>query len=150
LITTLDRSWPATEVLRLYQARWQIELVFKRIKQLLHVADIRSKQRAQVEATVRALLIAWVLQEELTAQVRALLPTGVRLPTSPASSWLLAGLSGATLRVQVRGMWTAARLRACLPQLLRFVISSPRKREQQEAAIRQWLEQRVQPLPLLE
>src|SRR2546430_9536850 len=50
LITTLDRSWPATEVLRLYQARWQIELVFKRIKQLLQVADLRSKQREQVEA----------------------------------------------------------------------------------------------------
>jgi DDE family transposase len=150
LITTLDRSWPATEVLRLYQARWQIELVFKRIKQLLRVADIRSKQPAQVEATVRALLIAWVLQEQLSAQVRALLPSGARNPTRPASSWLLAGLSVATLREQVRGSWTAARLQACLPQLLRFLISSPRKREQQEAAIRQWLEQRIQPVPLQE
>jgi len=148
LITTLERSWPATEVLRLYQARWQIELVFKRIKQLLQVADLRSKQREQVEATVRTLLIAWVLQEQLTAELRALLPSGARSPTSPASSWLLASLSVATLREQVRGSWTAARLRACLPQLLRFLLSSPRRREQQEAAIHQWLEQRVAPIPL--
>lgn len=150
LITTLDASWSASEVLRLYRARWQVELLFKRLKQLLGVADLRCRERAAVEATVRALLIAWVLQEQLTAQVRALLPSGARNPTSPASSWLLAGLSVATLRVQVRGSWTAARLQACLPQLLRFLISSPRKREQQEAAIRQWLEQRIQPVPLHE
>jgi hypothetical protein len=150
LITTLDSSWPATEVVRLYQARWQIELVFKRIKQLLRVHDIRSKKREQVEATVRALLLAWVLQEQLTADLRALLPSGAREPGSPASSWLLASLSIATLREQVRGSWTAHRLRACLPQLLRFLVSSPRKRQQQEAAIRRFLEQRLQPKPLQE
>ncbi len=147
VITTLDQDWSASEVLRLYQARWQIELVFKRIKQLLHVADIRSKQRDQVEATVRALLIAWVLQEELTTEVRTQLPTGAQTPTRPASSWLLAGLSVATLRQQVRGRWTAARVRACLPRLQRFLVGSPRKRIQQETDVRHWLEQRLNGRP---
>lgn len=142
LITTLDESWPASEVLRLYQARWQIELVFKRIKQLLQLQAIRSKQREQVEATVRALLIAWVLQEQLTAELRALLPSGARDPSAPASSWLLAALNVQTLRESVRGSWSAARLRACLPRLLRFLVSSPRKRRQMEADIRQWLHER--------
>ena len=149
LITTLENSWSACDVLRLYQARWQIELVFKRLKQLLRVADLRCHAQAGVEATVRALLVAWALQEQVTAELRALLPTGTRDPTHPASSWLLAGLSVATLRVQVRGNWTLGRLRACLPRLVRFLVSSPRKRCQQEAAIRQWLEQRfcvTQPL----
>jgi IS4 transposase len=41
LITTLHGSWSASEVLRLYRARWQIELLFKRLKQLLHLADLR-------------------------------------------------------------------------------------------------------------
>ena len=149
VITTLATNWSACDVLRLYQARWQVELLFKRLKQLLRVADLRCHERAAVEATVRALLVAWALQEQVTAEVRALLPSGARNPQHPASSWLLAGLSVATLRVQVRGNWTVSRIRACLPRLVRFLISSPRKRRQQEADIRQWLEQRfcvTQPL----
>src|SRR6185503_714644 len=35
LITTLDTSWSASDLLRLYRARWQVELLFKRLKQLL-------------------------------------------------------------------------------------------------------------------
>ncbi len=149
LITTLDASWPATEVLRLYQARWQIELVFKRIKQLLRLAPLRCQNRAAVEATVRAILIAWALQEQVAGEVRALLPTGARDPQAPASSWLLASLSVQTLRQQVRGSWSVARLHACRSQLGRFLVTSPRKRCQMEADIRQWLEDcspTVQPL----
>jgi Transposase DDE domain len=143
LITTLDASWPATEVLRVYQARWQIELVFKRIKQLLRLAPLRCQNRDAVEATVRAILIAWALQEQVAAQVRALLPSGARDPQAPASSWLLAGLSVQTVRSQVRGSWTVVRLRACLPRLVRFLVSSPRQRRQHEADVRAWLEDRL-------
>ena len=143
LITTLDASWSATEVLRLYQARWQIELVFKRLKQLLRIAELRCREEAAVEATVRALLIAWALQEQLTADVRSLLPTGASDPCHPSSSWLLASLSVQTLRVQVRGSWSVARVQACLPRLVRFLLSSPRKRCQQEADLRQWLVARL-------
>jgi hypothetical protein len=102
-----------------------------------------------VQATVRALLIAWALQEQVAAAVRAELPSGSRDPHQPVSSWLLASLSVSTLRVQVRGHWTRARLEACLPRLVRFLVSSPRKRRQQEADIRQWLEQRLKCAPAL-
>ncbi len=151
LITTLDARWPATEVLRVYQARWQIELVFKRIKQLLRLAPLRCQNRAAVEATVRAILIAWALQEQVASEVRALLPTGARDPEAPASSWLLAGLSVQTLRQQVRGSWSVARIHDCRSQLGRFLVTSPRKRRQTEADIRQWLEDRFRNMhPLLE
>jgi hypothetical protein len=150
LITTLAaRVWPATEIVRLYRARWQIELVFKRIKQLLRVATLRGKTAATVEASIRALLVAWALEEQVAAEVRALLPSGARSPSSPASSWLLAGLSVETVREQVRGSWTLLRIRECLPRLVRFLVSSPRKRRQQEAELRQWLNERfrmAQPL----
>jgi hypothetical protein len=150
LITTLDAAeWPATEIVRVYQARWQIELVFKRIKQLLRVASIRAKGQAAIEATIRALLIAWALQEAVAADLRAHLPTNTRPGAQPPSSWLLATLSVQTLRQQVRGSWTETRLRACLPQLVRFLVSNARKRRQQEAEIRRWLEDRfraAQPL----
>ena len=150
LITTLDASWPATAVLRVYQARWQIELVFKRIKQLRRLAALRCQNRAAVEATVRAIVLAWALQEQVASEVRGLLPSGARDPQAPASSWLLAGLSVQTVRQQVRGSWTLARLQICLPQLVRFLVSSPRKRQQQEAELRQWLLERGDLAPALD
>lgn len=150
LITTLDASWSAHDVLRLYQARWQVELLFKRLKQLLRVSDLRCRERAAVEATVRALLLAWTLQEQVASELRAQLPSGAGEPHSAASSWLLASLSVQTLRQQVRGSWTAARLHACLPRLVRFLVSSPRKRRQQEADVRQWLEARLHSAPALQ
>jgi hypothetical protein len=152
LVTTLESGWSASEVLRLYRARWQVELLFKRLKQQLRVADLRCRKPVALEATVRALLVAWALQEQVGAEVRALLPNGSRDPHQPASSWLLAGLSVQTLRQQVRARWTLARVRVCLPRLVRFLVSSPRKRCQQEAELRQWMEQRLQlapPLPQL-
>jgi hypothetical protein len=145
LITPLDARWHASAVLRLYRARWQIELLFKRIKHLLRGASVRSSTPATVEPTIRALLVAWALQEQVSAEVRSLLPTGSGAPAPPASSGLLAGLRVATLRQQVRGPWTRARLRAGLPRLVRFLVSSPRNRRQQEAEIRQWLEERLCP-----
>ena len=150
LLTTLaERDWPASEIVRLYQARWQIELLFKRIKQLLRVHVIRAKKRQAVEATIRALVVAWALSEQIAAEVRALLPTSSRDPHAPASSWLLATLAVQSLRTSVRGRWTLARLCACLPLLVRLLVTSRRKRRQQEAEVRAWLLERfgqAQPL----
>ena len=68
LITTLDaRTWSTADVLTLYRARWQVELVFKKMKQLLRLNQIRSTHRTSVEATVRALLVAWALHEGTTS-----------------------------------------------------------------------------------
>jgi hypothetical protein len=147
LITTLDaQTWSAAEVVRLYRARWQVELVYKRMKSVLHLNQIRSTQRTQVEATVRLLLIAWVLHEGEAAQVRALLTATLSVPaTLPSgvpvavSSWLLTALCLETLRQQVQGQWTATRLRVCLPRLQRFLVGSRRRREHQESALRAWL-----------
>ena len=109
------------------------------MKQLLRLNQIRSTNLTSVEATVRALLIAWALHEETAVHLRALLPTGTPLEATPVSSWLLTGLSLDTLRQQVQGTWSEARLQACLPRLRRFLVSSPRRRRHQESAVRAWL-----------
>jgi len=147
LITTLESEWSASEVLRLYRARWQVELVFKQLKQHLRVADVGCRKPEAAEATVRALLVAWALQELVVCELRAALPTGSREPAQAASSWFLVGLSVQTLREQVRGSWGLWRVRACLAGLVRFLVSSPRKRRQQEAEVRSWLEQRLRLAP---
>ena len=51
-----------------------MELVFKRMKQLLRFNQLRSTHRTTVEATIRALLVAWALQDGIVAELRALLP----------------------------------------------------------------------------
>ena len=144
LITTLDAgTWSTSDVLYVYRARWQVELVFKKMKQLLRLNQIRSKHRTSVEATVRALVIAWALHESTTTWLRALLTATASSESVVVSSWLVSGLGLETLRQQVQGRWSEARLQARLPRLHRFLCSRPRRRGHQESAVRTWLEQRA-------
>jgi hypothetical protein len=151
-------SWSDEQVLALYRARWQVELVIKRMKQVLRLAQLRGKTALTNEATILALLVCWALQEQEAQYAREVLSQAVQqvsaIPAVPAgereaalgipqasregavSSWLLTALCVQTLRVVVQGYWTPTRLRACLPQLRRFVRGSPRQRPQQESTIR--------------
>ncbi len=154
VVPPLDHQWTAEEILHLYRARWQIELVFKRINQLLRAQIIRSTTAVQAEATVRLLLVAWVLHEQEAACVRIHLRSlhqqvcqavpsaralGTALGGPAVSSWVLASVCLATLRSQVLGQWCWVRLHTCLPRLLRFLCPSPRHRTHQETVIRTWL-----------
>ena len=100
-----------------------------------------------VEATVRALLIAWALHESTTTWLRTLLSTTAAPELVVVSSWLVSGLGLDTLQQQVQGRWSEARLEACLPRLRRFLCSRPRRREHQETTVRAWLEQRAPARP---
>jgi hypothetical protein len=115
----------------------------KKMKQLLRLNQIRSKHATSVEATVRALLIAWALHEGTTTLLRTLLSPTASPEIAVVSSWLLSGLALDTLRQQVQGSWSEARLQACLPRLRRFLCSRPRRRGHQESTVRDWLEQRA-------
>jgi hypothetical protein len=159
LLTTLAwESWSAEELLWLYRARWQVELLFKRMKQLLQLRRLRSTSSAGAEATIRALLVAWLLQEQVREQLQRLL---ARLcepresgwqerdaPSRVVSSWTMTVLSLETLRQQVVGSWSEARVRECLPRLQRFLVSRSR-RPHQESEVRAFLRgqpQQHQPL----
>ena len=139
LITTLDAAtWSAADVLYVYRARWQVELVFKKMKQLLRLNRIRSTHPTSVEATVRALLVAWALHEDTTTWLRSLLNAPAPPAMAVVSSWLLSGRGLDTLRQQVQGRWSEARLQACLDHLHRFLCSRPRRRVHQESTVRAW------------
>jgi hypothetical protein len=117
VLTTLETAtWSAADVLALSRARWQVELVFTRRKQLRRLNQIRSTNLTSVEATVRALLIAWALHEATVGHLRALVPTGTAMEGTPVRSGLLTGLGLDTLRQQVQGTWSEARRRTCLPR----------------------------------
>ena len=138
------------QVNRFMGCDYNIELVFKRMKQLLRLNQIRSKHPSSVEATVRALLIAWALHEEAMTTIRAHLPTDTPRDPTPVSSWMLTGVGLETLRQQVYGTWSQARVPTCWPRLRRFVVLSPRRREHQETTIRAWLTDRARVLPSIE
>jgi hypothetical protein len=92
LVTTLAATaWPLVEVLRLYRARWQVDLGCKRRQQWLRLHHIRSTLPTSVDATVRALLMAWTLPEEAMAMIRAHLPTDTPRAPLPVRRWLLTG-----------------------------------------------------------
>jgi hypothetical protein len=146
LITTLAAStWTVADVLYVYRARWQVELVFKKMKQLLRLNQLRSTHRTSVEATVRALLVAWTLHEGTTTLLRNLLTATITPERAVISGWLLSGLGLDTVRQQVQGTWSEARVQACLSRLRRFLCSRPRRRGHQESAVRAWLAQRASP-----
>ena len=103
---------------------------------------------------MRALLVAWALQEEEAGQVReqlsqvqAELEAQTQTESLPVSSWVLTGLCVETLRLQVQGQWSAARLHACVPRLRRFLCSHRCRRLHQETAMRAWLTSPPRKLP---
>ncbi len=157
LFSTLPpEQWSDEQVLALYRARWQIELVIKRMKQLLKLAQLRGKTASTNEATVLALLLGWaLLQSEVqyarqvlteAAEQWALSLAGSHGSESSAadspptvSSWGVTALAVQTLRLLVQGTWTFGRLRICLPFLQRFLSSRRRQRDHQESTLRRQL-----------
>jgi len=59
---------------------------------LLRLTQIRSTHPPSVEATVRALLVAWALHEDTTTWLRSLLSATAPPAMAVVSSWLLSGL----------------------------------------------------------
>lgn len=144
LVTTLSKEeWSDEAVLRLYRARWQIELVFKRMKQIISLDELRIKERVGVEAVIRLKLIAWALQEQEMNVVREVLrevqSTNPREGEGCLSVWLLTRLCVQMLQGQVAGHWTMGRLKECLPMLRRYLCGSARQRPHQETEVREWL-----------
>jgi hypothetical protein len=148
LITPLAAGiWAPADVRSIYRARWQVELVLNKMKQLLRLNQIRRPHLARVEATVRAGLVAWALHADTTTQLRTLCRARASPEALGVSSGLLSGLGLDTLRQQGPGRWSAARLQACLPRLRRFVCTRPRQRMHQDSTVRAWREQRAHAFP---
>jgi Transposase DDE domain len=163
LVTTLPaEQWSAQQVAALYQARWHIELLFKRLKQLLHQQRLRCTTAATALPTLLFLLLGWALLEEESSAVRLAMRDAMHCTqqvaaaeslapevaetlrwqdqgAGPLSEWLLAEISVDLLGQQIRGQYTAARFRACLPRLQRFLCSGHRTRPHLYTQVCRWL-----------
>ena len=163
VVTTLPEAhWSDQQILQLYRARWHIELLFKRIKQLLKKQSLRCKTVATAKATITLLLLGWALLEEENAAVRLAMRDALHCaqlaqeasplrqevhtvswwqddPEAPLSEWMLAEACFDLLCQQIRGSYTAERFHACLPRLQRFLCSGHRKRPHLYTQVSRWL-----------
>jgi len=69
----------AGEVLELYRCRWQIELAFKRLKQLLKLGRLPHQAPDIARTWILAKLVIALLLETLYRNARAFSPWGYRL-----------------------------------------------------------------------
>ena len=123
LVTTLKLpSWSDEEVVQLYRARWQIELVFKRLKQGLNWHGVSIKDWDHLTTLVQLKLIVWCLQEQEQLWMRERLSELIQVPQRDwdeanleqdeateqrvVSSWLLTQQGLQDLCILLRGRWS--------------------------------------------
>ncbi len=141
VVTNLPaEQWSAQHVLWLYRLRWQIELLFKRLKSLLCLDHLRAQDPQLAQVYLLGKLLAALLLDRLTNQIRTLCPHWFQSLERPVSAWRLTALLFDTFRTLVRGPLTLAALFQALPQLGRFLQDAPRKRTQQWALARSLLD----------
>jgi IS4 transposase len=79
VLTSLEESITAAQVLHLYRFRWQVELAFKRLKSILHFDQLPGKDPALARTTLYAKLLAALLLEDYTTKFLAIFPWGYPL-----------------------------------------------------------------------
>lgn len=79
LSTVTDARLSAVDVLKLYRLRWQIELLFKRLKSLLHLDTLPSRQGPTARSWMLARFLAAALAHNLLDPEAVLCPWGYAL-----------------------------------------------------------------------
>jgi hypothetical protein len=82
LTTFPEKEFPAHLVLEWYRFRWQIELVFKRFKQIARLGHLPKQDAESSKAWLYGKLFVALLTDKVLAQARALSPWGYNLPAS--------------------------------------------------------------------
>lgn len=88
LFTTLPRErLAAQDVLELYRYRWQVELAFKRLKQLMRLGRLPHKDPRAAQGWILAKLVVALLLDTLYRNARAISPWGFRFQAhTPAAA----------------------------------------------------------------
>jgi hypothetical protein len=84
VFTTLDRTFSAEQVLEVYRVRWQIELVFKRLKSILGLGRLHKINPDNAKSWLHGKLLIAFLIESIILAARRFSPWG--FPTSCTAS----------------------------------------------------------------
>ena len=85
VVTTL-RALEAHEILGLYRHRWQVELVFKRLKSLLEIGNLKKKDPKGAKAWLQGKLLVACLIEKLIAMGELFSPEETNIEAKITSS----------------------------------------------------------------
>lgn len=77
--TTLPKAIKATQILEFYRLRWQIELVFKRMKSILGVGHLPKKDPVSAKAWLEGKLFVGLLIERMIETAESISPWGYSL-----------------------------------------------------------------------
>lgn len=83
LWTSLPESVPRSQILELYRLRWQIELVFKRMKSILGLGHLPKKDPHSAQAWLAGKLFVGLLVERMIAAAKSISPWGYSLEPAP-------------------------------------------------------------------
>lgn len=83
--TTLPQTFPTTAVLEFYRLRWQIELVFKRMKSILGLGHLPKRDPLSAQAWLEGKLFTGLLIERMVRAAESFSPWGYPLagPAQP-------------------------------------------------------------------
>jgi hypothetical protein len=126
-VTTLpEAGWSAALVLDLYRWSFQIEILFKRIKQVLDTHRLPCRCPKTAQALIAALVAGWLLIEEeaklLRDHIQAQATAPLALPDWQLDQWAWQGLGNV-----IRGWWSPQGLRQLSPELGRLFIQKRRR-----------------------
>ncbi len=138
LVTSLSASqWTAAQVLALYRLRWQVELIFKRLKSILDLDQLRAKGPALAQTYLLGKVLAALIIEAMADQATQRCPTLFTDTQRPVSAWRWTRIGRDFLFQAVRGQISWHHFLDKLPNLARYLcISSRRNRRNQTAAAR--------------
>jgi len=86
VFTTLDRNVSPTSVLEMYRGRWQIELVFKRLKSIVGLGHLKKKDFGAAQAWLHGKLLVAFLIEALIVAGERFSPWGYPISEENAQS----------------------------------------------------------------
>jgi len=104
IMTSLGSPFTAEKILDIYRSRWQVELLFKRIKQHFKVTKIRPSSLKYGQALVLLWLIIWALVERQTylAEIR-LFEKGMEMERF--SPWVYSSYFFQRLKTMIESLW---------------------------------------------
>lgn len=130
-----ELSWMPGEILALYRFRWQIELVFKRLKSLLCFDHLRATDPQLAQVYLLTKLLVALLLTEAQWYLALAAPESFNDPEHPLSLWRFMQLTLAAFRQSVCGCLTWELILQHLPQLGRYLCDEPRRRQKQLASL---------------
>jgi len=80
-----EHTFSAREVLEWYRLRWQVELVFKRLKSLARLGHLPKRDDDSARAWLYGKLLVALLVDKLVDHARAVSPWGYELAPAPAA-----------------------------------------------------------------